>query len=155
MLELVLQQRLTDRIREELSASYSPFAFAALVEEPVDSVELTINVSANPADLEAVAAAALAEIAGLRDDGPTADELVIAQQQLLRDYELFSNEGLAAEILFYAEHPDEGLSEILTRGERVLEATSRDLRDLARLILSDDRYIDVRLIPIGFDSDAG
>ena len=122
LLELVVQQRLTDRIREELSASYSPFASVGLIEEPVDSVEFAISVSADPADLDAVASAALGEIEALRDDGPTEDELFIAQQQLLRDYELFSNEGLAAEILFYAEHPDEMLTEILTRGDRVLAA---------------------------------
>ena len=154
LLELVVQQRLTDRIREELSASYSPFASVGLIEEPVDSVEFAISVSADPADLDAVASAALGEIEALRDDGPTEDELFIAQQQLLRDYELFSNEGLAAEILFYAEHPDEMLTEILTRGDRVLAATRSDLRAAALLLLPGDGYIDVRLVPIGFELEA-
>ena len=154
LLELVLQQRLTEKIREELSASYSPFAFVRLVEEPVDSVEFTVSVSADPADLDAVAEAVLVEIQDLRDNGPTDDELAIAQQQLLRDYELFSNEGLAAAILFYAEHPDEFLTEILTRSDRVIAATRNDLRSAARLVLPAGVYIDVRLIPIDFEPAA-
>ena len=152
LLELVLQLRLTDRIREELSASYSPFAFASLVEEPVDSIELRVGISADPADLQAMVTAALAEMADLRLNGPTADELAIAQEQLLRDYELFSNEGLAAAVLFYAEHPDEGLSEVITRIDRVATSTRADLKALADLMFPIDRYVDVRLVPVGFEN---
>ena len=150
MLELILQQRLTDRIREELSASYSPSSFAGLVEEPVDSVEFTVRISADPADLDAVVVAALAEIADLRANGPTEDELAIARAQLERDYELFSNEGLASDMLFYAEHPGEGFLEVFDRAKRLPAITINDIRDLARLLLAQDRYIDVRLVPIGF-----
>ena len=150
LLELILQQRLIDRIREELSASYSPSSFASLVEEPVDSVEFTVRISADPADLDAVVMAALAEMADLRANGPKPDELLIARQQLLRDYELFSNEGLASDMLFYAEHPDEGFLEVFNRKDRLPGITRSDIRALARLLLPEDRYIDVRLVPIGF-----
>ena len=156
LLDLILQQRLTDRIREELSASYSPFSVARLIEEPVDTVEITIRISADPADLESIVAATLSEVADLRDAGPTEDELFIAQQQLSRDYGFFSNESLADAILFYAEHPDERLSEIsssptgMTKTSRALAATRADIQDVARLVLAADRYIDIRLVPIGF-----
>ena len=151
LLDLILQQRLTDRIREELSASYSPFSVATLVEEPVDSVEFTIRISADPADLDSIAAAALSEIADLRDAGPTEDELFIAQQLLSRDWGFISNEGLADAVLFYAQHPDEVLSEIITRVDRAAAARISDIRAVAQLVLPEDRYIDVRLVPIDFD----
>ena len=71
---------------------------------------------------------------------------------MLRDYELFSNEGLAAAVLFYAEHPDEGLSEVITRIDRVATSTRADLKALADLMFPIDRYVDVRLVPVGFEN---
>ena len=57
-------------------------------------------------------------------------------------------------MLFYAEHPDEGFLEVRTRSERLPAITGDDIRDLARLLLPEDRYIDVRLVPIGFEPAA-
>jgi len=151
LLELVLQQRLTERIREQLSASYSPFAFTRLVEEPEQSVELQIQISGDPAELDEVVEQTLAVFADLRATGPTADELQIAQQQLLRDYELVSNELLSQAIVFSAEHPDEGLSQIIDRIDQTFDATAEDIRQLAIELLPGDRYILVKLVPIGFE----
>ena len=151
LLELVLQQRLTERIREQLSASYSPFAFTRLVEEPEQSVELQIQISGDPAELDEVVEQTLAVFADLRANGPTADELDIAQQQLLRDYELVSNELLSLAIVFSAEHPDEGLSQVIDRIDQTFDATAQDIRQLAIELLPGDRYILVRLVPIGFE----
>ncbi len=150
LLELVLQQRLTERIREQLSASYSPFAFTRLVEEPEQSVELQIQISGDPAELDEVVEQTLAVFADLRATGPTADELQIAQQQLLLDYELVSNELLSQAIVFSAEHPDEGLSQIIDRIDQTFDATAEDIRQLAIELLPGDRYILVKLVPIGF-----
>lgn len=151
LLELVLQQRLTKRIREELSASYSPFAVAEVVDEPEQSVELRLQISGDPGGLDDVITATLEEISDLRDNGPTTDELAIAQQQLLRDYELVSNEGLSQAVIFSAEHPDEPLTQVVDRIDHTFDATGDDLRGLAIELLPEDRYILVRLVPVGFD----
>ncbi len=151
LLDLVLQQRLTERIREELSASYSPFARVQLVEEPEKSVELRIQISGDPEGLDDVVAQTLAELADIRANGPTADELAIAAEQLLRDYELVSNEQLAAAIVFSAEHPEENLSEVIARIDRTFDPTQEDLRDLAAKLLPGDDYILVKLVPEGFE----
>jgi hypothetical protein len=37
----------------------------------------------------------------------------------------------------------------------VIAATRNDIRDVARVVLPPDRYIDVRLVPIGFDPAGG
>ena len=150
LLELILQQRLTERIREELSASYSPFAIAALVEEPEQSVELQIQISGDPAELDQVVQQTLAELADLRANGPTADELAIAQEQLLRDYELLSNEMLSDAVVFSADHPEESLTQMIDRIDQTFDPTVQDLRELANELLPGNRYILVRLVPVGF-----
>jgi zinc protease len=151
LLELVLQQRLTERIREQLSASYSPFAFAGLVEEPVQSVELRIQISGDPSGLDEVVAQTLAVLADLRASGPTADELAIAQEQLLRDYELVSNELLSQAVVSAAEHPGQSLSQVVNRIGQTFDPTRADLKALANELLPADNYILIRLVPIGFE----
>jgi hypothetical protein len=121
------------------------------VEEPEQSVELQIQISGDPAELDEVVEQTLAVFAGLRATGPTADELQIAQQQLLRDYELVSNELLSQAIVFSAEHPDEGLSQIIDRIDQTFDATAEDIRQLAIELLPGDKYILVKLVPIGFE----
>jgi zinc protease len=151
LLELVLQQRLTERIREELSASYSPFASAGMVEEPEQSVELRIQISGDPSGLDEVVDQTLAVLADLRTNGPTADELAIAQEQLLRDYELVSNELLSQAVVSAAEHPGQSLSQIVNRIEQTFDSTRADLKELANELLPADNYILIRLVPIGFE----
>ena len=48
-------------------------------------------------------------------------------------------------------HPDEVLSEVITRVDRAAAARISDIRAVAQLVLPEDRYIDVRLVPIDFD----
>jgi len=151
LLELVLQQRLTERIREELSASYSPFASARLVEQPEQSVELRIQISGDPSGLDDVADQTLAVLADLRTNGPTADELAIASEQLLRDYELVSNELLSQAIVAAAENPGQSLLQIVDRIEQTFDPTRADLKELANELLPADNYILVKLVPIGFE----
>jgi zinc protease len=150
LLELVLQQRLTERIREELSASYSPFAYAELVEDPEQTVELRIQISGDPAGLDEVVEQTLAELTDLRTAGPTTDELAIAQEQLRREYELVSNELLSGAVIFAAEHPGQSLSQVVDRVDQTNDPTRSDIRDLANELLPADRYIVIRLVPEGF-----
>jgi hypothetical protein len=152
LLEPVLQQKLTDRIREELSASYSPFTYAQLIEAPVEGVELWIQVSADPDDLDAISAEVLAVLSTLRADGPTADEMAIAQEQLTREIELISNEQLSRAIIFSALHPDEGLyaNVIAPIVDGLPYAFGRtDIQNLALDLLPADRYVQIRLVPAG------
>jgi zinc protease len=149
LLELVLQQRLTERIREELSASYSPFAFASLIEDAEQSVELQIQISGDPTGLDEVIDATLAELTDLVTNGPTADELAIAQEQLRRDYELLSNEFLGEAVLFSALHPDELLSQVTERINQTGDATAAEIKELAERMIPIDRYIVVKLVPAG------
>lgn len=143
----VLNQRLTERIREELSATYSPFAAVDVLTEPDELIEVFIEVSADPAGLAAVSAEVLADLDDLRRNGPSADELAIAQEQLVRQYELVSNEFWVDTMLFYLANPDEDPADVFRRIRRVEAVTADDVRDLARLVLPPDHYIEIRLVP--------
>ena len=147
LLQLVLRQRLTERIREELSATYSPFVRVTAVDDPTPSIELSITISADPEDLDTVIDAVLEDLADLRDNGPTAEQLAIAQEQRTRELELFSNELLIDILTFYLLRPEEDPNDIFVEGARVEQTTGGDLRDLARRLVDPDDYILIRLVP--------
>ena len=147
LLEQVLALRLTATLREELSATYSPSVSMELTDDPVQSVELRVSVSANPLDLDSVREAVLAELSDLARNGPTSSEFSIAQEQLRREYELFSNQYLRDAFLFYATHPNEPVSDILYRADLVGSVTTEQLRDLFSDIAPTDRFIEVQLVP--------
>jgi len=151
ILEAVIELRLVTHIREELSASYSPGVSIDLIEEPKDGVEVSIRIDGDPAGLDVVLEALLADLTDLTRNGPTNDEFAIAQEQVFRNYELINNLQLAEAMVFSAFHTDELLTEIDTRYDRVIAATRVDIRNSARQVVTLDDYIEVRLIPIGFD----
>jgi len=77
--------------------------------------------------------------------------MAIAGEQLLRNYELLSNELLSRAIVFVAEHPDESLSQLFDRIDQTFEPTGEDIRDLANELLPSDDYILLKLVPVGFE----
>ena len=151
ILEAVIDLRLTTHIREELSASYSPWVSFELVDEPEEGVEVTLRVDGDPATLDVVVAALLADLTDLTTNGPSADEFAIAREQVLRRYELFDDHGFATAILFSAYYPGESLMELFTRYDRAAAATAYDIGEAARDVITLDAYVVVKLVPIGFD----
>ena len=150
VLEAIVQDRLTARIREELSATYSPSVRMTLVEDPVDLVEITIRIDGDPENLDAVVAATLENLQGLVAQGPTADEFAIGREQVLRNYELIDNVSLAQAAIFSAFHDGAPYSEIIVRIDRVVAVEIADIRDLIGKVITLDDYIEIRLVPEGF-----
>ena len=150
LLDLVIRLRLTERIREELSATYSPFSVVSINDDPQNSLELFITISADPGDLDRIIDEVIADLTDLRTNGPTTEQMEIAREQLVRDLELFSNELLIDLITFYVQRPFEDSEQIFFRIDIALDATTGDLRDLARNLIALDDYIVVRLVPEDF-----
>lgn len=149
VLSQVLNARLRDRIREELSASYSPSANIDLQLEPDPFAESFIQVNGDPSRLEEISIAVLAVLDELRSDGPTPDQLSTAQEQVRRTYELFNNPQLAQALLFAWLHPGESVAELTDRYDLVDGVDADDVRSLARIAFPEEARIEIRLIPAG------
>ncbi len=147
LLEQVLTLRLTETLREELSATYSPAVSFSLRSDPTESVEVRIDVSGDPNELDAIRSAILAELRDLGRRGPTNSEFAIAQEQLRREFQLFSNQYLRDTLLFYALHPGEEASDIFDRTAVTDAVADEQLRQLTQEILRTDQYIEVSLVP--------
>ncbi len=147
LLDLIIRQRLTERIREELSATYSPSSFVSAVQDPVQSMELVVAISADPEDLDRIVTEVTADFADLIASGPTEQEMETAREQLVRELELFSNELLISILSFYTLRPDQDFSEVLEQIPTVLEVSRAEIRELARTLIDLDDYIVVKLVP--------
>jgi zinc protease len=147
LLEIIANNRLRDRIREKLSAAYSPFLGMDLQLEPDAYVETYVEVSGDPDRLDEIATEVLADIADLRTNGPTAEQLAIAQEQLFREYELVNNPFLLGQAIFFEEHSGRNISELVDRYDIVYEITDSQIRALARIAFPVGSYIQVTLIP--------
>ena len=150
ILDNIIKQRLTERIREELSATYSPISFVAAVDEPETAIELLVAISADPADLERIVEEVVADLSDLRANGPSRQEMDIAREQLVRELELFSNELLIDVFTFYARQPAE-FAEFFDQIEVALDVTRTDISNLARTLVDLEDYIVVKLVPEDFN----
>ena len=149
LLESVLNQRLTALLREELGATYSPFVTLTLQDDPVELMDVLVQVSGNPAGLQGIADALVEDLADLAENGPAGDEFAIAQEQTIRDYELIGNQFWLDLMTFYVTNPDADPDEVTRRIPDTMALTRFDVRSLARRVLVLDDYIRVDLVPAG------
>jgi zinc protease len=147
LLQLVLDTRLRNRLREALSATYSPQVEVSTTDEPDALIETYIEVSGSPDRLDEISQETVAVLRDLAANGPTEAELATARQQLTRQFEFVSNEFWIETLLFYANHPDESLDDVGRRIATVEETTTADLQDLAAIAFPDGRYVEVRQLP--------
>jgi hypothetical protein len=149
LLESILNQRLTALLREDLGATYSPFVSISVQDDPTEIVEVIIDVSGDPEGLEQIADALESDLADLGVSGPTADEMNIAQEQTVRDYELIGNQFWLDVMTRYLLNPDFDLQDVADRIPDTMALTRSDVRLLAAALLTLDDYIRVDLIPVG------
>ncbi len=147
LLELIAEVKLRDRIREALAATYSPVLSIGATDEPDLLIETYLQVSGDPDRLDEIVAESLGTLAELAADGPTKAELETAQEQLTLQYELVSNEWWVDQMLFRAARADESLKEIVDATRYIEETTTEDMRRLAVVAFSRDRYVLVRQVP--------
>ncbi|MBT8165628.1 MAG: insulinase family protein [Acidimicrobiia bacterium] len=149
LLESILNQRLTALLREDLGATYSPFVTIAIQDEPIEIIEAIVEVSGDPDGLQPIADALLTDLADLAGSGPTADEMAIAVEQTVRDYELIGNQFWLDLMTRYVPNPDLDPGEVADRIPDTMSLTSSDVRALAAALLTLDDYIRVDLVPVG------
>jgi zinc protease len=147
LLNLIADVKLRNRIREALSATYSPVISIGATDEPDSLIETYLQVSGDPERLDEIVAESLATLASLAADGPAEAELATAKEQLSLEYELVSNEWWVDQMLFYAARPGESLENILDADRYISQATIDDIRRLAAVAFPQDHYVLVRQVP--------
>lgn len=145
LLDKVLDIRLTDVIREELSATYSPrtmIGFGSYGE----SVMVSVMVSGDPDEMDAMEDAILRELADLAENGPTEEEFDAAVAAVEREYGAGDNETVAWGLVGIAFQP--GYQRFyLGRSAALYDVSADDLAEFATRAMPLDHYIRILQLP--------
>ena len=147
LLELIVNARLRDRIREELSATYSIFAGIDLQRDPDPFAESFIRATGHPDDLARISDEVIADLDDLLENGPTDSQFATALEQLRTGLELISNGVIAEALITNYLYPDQPVNELRLRYELLDELTAAEVKTLARTVFNLDQRKEVRLVP--------
>ncbi len=142
----VLTTRLTDHVREELGASYSPNAFCAISLEPDVLATTVVQITGDPAGIDQLAVVVEADLESLRRDGATDAELDTALADLRDQYDLFSNELLLSVLVRAPLHPEE-LEAFIDRRAVLEDVDSTAFKKFVGVTLPAGQYIEIKTVP--------
>ncbi|HET7230111.1 MAG TPA: insulinase family protein [Longimicrobium sp.] len=143
----VLEIRLRERLREQMSGTYGVSVGGGVSKEPREEFQFSVDFGADPQRLEELTRAVFAEIDSVKATGVTPDELrkVREAQRREREVALRENNWWLGALTSYDVYgwdprliPSPPLSQTLT---------SDELRDAARRYLDMQRYVRVSLYP--------
>ena len=145
---LVLQTRLRGTVREDLGGTYSIQASPAYDKIPEPAYSVTINFGADPERVEELVNVIFQEIATLKKEGITADELRDAKEAMYRDFEtgIRKNRWLLTQ-LYYRYWEGEDLESLFDYPKSLENLTEEKIQNAANTYLDKSNLVQVILIP--------
>jgi predicted Zn-dependent peptidase len=147
ILAFIVNGRLRNRIREELSATYSIIAGIDLQRDPDPFSESFISATGDPDDLARISDEVIADLDDLLENGPTDSQFATALEQLRTELDLIGNGTIADALIINYLYPDQPVIELRLRYQLLDELTAADITTLARIVFNPDQRIEVRLVP--------
>ena len=144
----VLNIRIIEVLREQMSLIYGGSAGAQLGRIPYGNYTLAVTLPTGPDNVDKVLAATFAEFERLKRDGPSAADLAKVKQNWLQNFRKALREngywlGRIQSALLDGTDP----AAILTHEERVNALGALDVQDAARRYLNTENYVQVVLYP--------
>jgi zinc protease len=146
VLSSVLNIRLTDHLREQLGASYTPSASVQVLTEPDHLVESYLNVTGDPANIAKISSIVIDDIGSLRTAGPTATEFASAVAELTQTYQYFDNQTIS-DLLVRAPKQPELITQFNDQASLLDSITPASLQKFITQVMPLDQYIEVRTLP--------
>ncbi len=148
-LELVVNARLRDLIRERLGASYAPNAAISVLSEPKPWVDTIIEVESDPERVQEVSQAIREELDRIRAGDFDQQYLDLAVDQLTEDDRYSSNNQWIDLLLFHTQYVDRAPGEFLNVTQIARGLTVADLAEAASVVFPPTRSVEIRLVPAG------
>ncbi len=144
----LLEIRLREQLREELSGTYNVRAAASSTPYPVPSYSFRIMFGCDPARLDELTNEVFTAIAALKADGPSADEMAKLHEQQNRELEvgLRINRKWLNWIEFRDRYGIDQREQLQTQ-ELIDSLTAANLQSAAIRYLNLKRYVQVSLVP--------
>jgi len=144
----ILQRRLLETIREELSGTYGINATPSIQRIPNPEYSIAITFGSSPERTEALIKRIFEEIEAFKTNGPTDQQLVDQKEALLREFETNSktNSYLVSQILARFENGDD-LAGVWMVPDYYQKIDKAMIIDAAKKYLDTKRYVEVMLFP--------
>ncbi|MBD8532259.1 MULTISPECIES: pitrilysin family protein [unclassified Massilia] len=144
----VLNIRIIEVLREQLSMIYGGSAGGQLARIPYGHYTLSVNLPTGPENVDKVLAATFAEFERLKREGPSATDLAKVKQNWIQNYRRALREngywlGRIQSALLDGTDP----AAILTHEERVNALAASEVQEAAQRYLNTENYVQVVLYP--------
>ena len=146
LLQGVINNRIIERIREELGASYGGSASISFRREPEPSIRSFMSISGDPTRLDEIRSVLMEELEAIATSGVTADQFEQAHNVIRSDWNFFNNSGLANVDLDATRFADEDRLTIDNRQDLLSAATRADVRALAAHLYGTGYWLEVSKI---------
>jgi zinc protease len=156
MLASVMQIRLTDVVREELGATYSPITASFASDAFPGFGYVSVDIVAEPGKMEAVNAA-IGRIAKEMRDAPVSEDLLTrARKPLLEKFDKESRENAFWQgAIAQAQGEPKRLERVRKTRSMIETVTAADLQKIAQLYLTDARRKDFRIVSKAIAAQSG
>jgi zinc protease len=145
----VVNLKLTERLRQEMGAVYSPRVAGQMSKRPYGHYSVSITLSCDPDNVDRLIAATLEELKKIRESGAEATDLNKVKENWLKNQrESFKSNGYWLRNLQIAVELQEDPSFILNYPARVKAIEPEDLKGAARTYFNLDNYLQVVLYPV-------
>jgi zinc protease len=144
----VMNIRITDILREKLTLIYGGGMSGSLNRTPYGHYTIGISLPTGPANVDKVIAAMFAEIARMKQQGPSAEDLEKVKQNWIQVHRKSLREnGYWLSHLQTAELYGTDPASILTYEQRIATITAQDVKDAARRYFDMNNYVQAVLYP--------
>ncbi len=144
----VLENRLREKLREDLGGTYSVSASASYDKIPVPDYSVAVEFGCAPDRLDELVRTVFSEIEGLKAKGPTEAEVGDVKAAFNRDFETSSRQNgwLVNQISLRYEYGEE-LDSLFHITDYYSALTADAIQDAAKRYLDTNRYVQVTLVP--------
>lgn len=144
----VMNIRITDVLREKLALIYGGGMGGSLERTPYEHYLIRVSVPTGPANVDKVIAATFAEIAQIKEHGPSAADLEKVKQHWIQVHRRSMREngywqGRLSRAVLYGTDP----ALILTYEQRVAALTAQDVKDAAARYFNMNNYVQLVMYP--------
>jgi zinc protease len=147
-LGMVLETRLREILREDLSGTYGVSVSPGYTNIPRQEYSFTIQFACNPKRTDELIKAVFQDIENLKQDGPTEKQVNDVREALLRDFEtnIKQNGYLLGQIYLRYQVPSD-LGEFFGLAEYYRTLNAKMILDAAQTHLNMDNYVKMLLMP--------
>jgi zinc protease len=144
----VINIKLIESLREELSGIYGGGMYGNLNKNPYNNYAFGVSLPCGPENVDKLIKATISEIDKIKASGPTADDLNKVKETWRQQYEVnIKDNSFWARQLLQSVEAGTNPTEVLSYEKKIAALTPKDLKDAALKYLDMKNYVQIVLNP--------